>query len=64
MKVFRQRRIELGMNFDEFDTVSMLEKMKKRQRMENFELQSLKNIGRKVALKLSRTLRIIQRTRS
>merc|ERR1712240_922441 len=35
-----------GMNFDEFDIVWMLEKMKKRQKMENFELQSLRNVAK------------------
>ena len=32
------------MNFDEFDAVWMLEKMRKRRRIENFELQSLQNV--------------------
>ena len=32
------------MSFDEFDSVWMLEKMRKRRKMENFELQSLRNV--------------------
>ena len=44
MTELRQRRIELEMSFDEFDPVWMLEKMRKRRKMENFELQSLRNV--------------------
>ena len=44
MKELRQRRLELQMSFDEFDAVWMLEKMRKRRKMENFELQSLRNV--------------------
>ena len=44
MKELRQRRIDLDMSFDEFDTVWMLEKMRKRRKIENFELQSLRNV--------------------
>ena len=44
IKELRQRRIELGMSFNEFDTVWMLEKMRKRRKIENFELQSLRNV--------------------
>ena len=44
MKELRQRHIELKMSFDEFDSVWMLEKMRKRRKMENFELQSLRNV--------------------
>ena len=40
----RQRRIDLKINFDEFDSVWMLEKMRKRRKMESFELQSLRNV--------------------
>ena len=40
MKELRQRRMDLNMNFDEFDTVWMLEKMQKRRKIENFKLQS------------------------
>ena len=36
MKELRQRRINLNMNFDEFDAVWMLEKMRRRRRIENF----------------------------
>ena len=32
------------MSFHEFDTVWMLEKMKKRRKIENFELLSLRNV--------------------
>ena len=32
------------MSFDEFDSEWMLEKMRKRRKMENFELQSLRNV--------------------
>ena len=38
MKELRQRRVELKMTFDEFHSVWMLEKMKKRKNMENFEI--------------------------
>ena len=44
MKELRQRRVELKMTFDEFDSVWMLEKMKKRRKMENFEIQALRNV--------------------
>ena len=44
MKELRQSRIELKMNFEEFDAVWMLEKMRKRRKMENFEIQSLRNV--------------------
>ena len=44
MKELRQRRIELGMSFNDFDTVWMLEKNIKRRKIENFELQSLRNV--------------------
>ena len=32
------------MSFDEFDSVWMLEKMRKRRKMENFEIKSLRNV--------------------
>ena len=32
------------MSFEEFDAVWMLEKIRKRRKMENFELQSLRNV--------------------
>ena len=44
VKELRQRRVELEMNFDEFDFVWMLEKMRKRRKMENFEIESLRNV--------------------
>ena len=42
MKELKKRIIELEMNFEEFDAVWMLEKMKKRRKMDNFEIQSLR----------------------
>ncbi len=36
MKELRQRCVELKMTFDEFNSVWMLEKMKKQRKMENF----------------------------
>ena len=44
MKELRQGRIELERTFDEFDTLWMLEKMRKRRKIENFELQSQRNV--------------------
>ena len=44
MKELRQRCVELKMTFDEFHSVWMLEKMKKRRKMENFEIQALRNV--------------------
>ena len=44
MSELRQRRVELEVTFDEFHTVWMLQKLKKRRKMENFELQSLREI--------------------
>ena len=41
MSELRQRRVELEITFDEFHTVWMLQKLKKRRKMENFELQTL-----------------------
>ena len=40
----RQRRMDFRMTFDEFHSVWMLQKLKKRRKMENFELQSLRNV--------------------
>ena len=40
----RKRRVDLEMTFDEFHTVWMLQKLKKRKKMENFELQSLREV--------------------
>ncbi len=42
MSELRQRRVELDMTFDEFHTVWMLQKLKKRRKVESFELQSLR----------------------
>ena len=44
MKELRQRRVELKMTFDEFHSVWMLQKLKKRKRIENFEIQALREI--------------------
>ena len=42
MKELRQRRVELKMTFDELHSVWMLQKLKKRKRMKNFEIQVLR----------------------
>ena len=39
MSELRQRRVELEIAFDEFHTVWMLQKLKKRRKMENYKLQ-------------------------
>ena len=44
MKELQQRRVELKMTFDKFHSIWMLQKLKKRKRMEKFEIQALKNI--------------------
>ena len=44
MSELRKRRVDLEITFDEFHTVWMLQKLKKRKRMENFELQSLREV--------------------
>ena len=44
MKELRQRSVELKITFDEFHSVWMLQKLKKRKRMENFEIQALREI--------------------
>ena len=44
MSELRQRRVELDITFDEFHTVWMLQKLKKRRKMENFELQTLREV--------------------
>ncbi len=44
MSEFRQRRVELEITFDEFHTVWMLQKLKKRRKMENYELQTLRKV--------------------
>ena len=41
MKELRQGRVELKMAFDEFHSFSMLQKLKKRKRMENFDIQAM-----------------------
>ena len=38
MKELRQRRVDLKMTFDEFHSIWMLQKLKKRKGMENFEI--------------------------
>ena len=44
MSELRQRRIDLKMSLNEFDSVWMLEKIRNRRKMENFKIQSLRNI--------------------
>ena len=44
MKELRQRHMELKMTLDEFHFVWILEKIKKRRMMENFEIQVLRNV--------------------
>ena len=44
MSELRNRRVDLEINFDEFHAVWMFQKLKKRKRMENFELQSLREV--------------------
>ena len=44
MSELRQRRVELDMTFDEFHTVWILQKLKKRRKMESFELQTLREV--------------------
>ena len=44
MSELRKRRVDLEISFVEFHTVWMLQKLKKRKRMENFELQSLREV--------------------
>ena len=44
MKELRQRRVDLKMTFDEFHSVWMLQKLKKRKIMENFEIEALREI--------------------
>ena len=44
MRELRQRRLDLKMTFDEFHLVWMMQKMKKRRRIENFEIQVLREI--------------------
>ena len=44
MSELRKRRVDLEISFDEFHTVWMLQKLKKRRTMENFELQTLREV--------------------
>ena len=46
MSELRQRRVELDMTFDEFHTIWMLQKLKKRRKMESFELQALREVAK------------------
>ena len=57
MKELRQRRVELKMTFDKFHSVWMLQKLKKRKRMENFEFQALRDVVRENSLGELKTLR-------
>ena len=44
MSELRQRRVDLKMTFDEFYSILMLQKLKKRRKIENFELQALREV--------------------
>ena len=44
MSELRKRRVDLEITLDEFHTVWMLQKLKKRRKMENFELQTLREV--------------------
>ena len=44
MNELRQRRVDLEMTFSEFHSIWILQKLKKRKRMENFEIQALRKI--------------------
>ena len=44
MKELRQRQVDLNTTFDEFHSVWMLQELKQRKRMENFEIQALREI--------------------
>ena len=46
MSELRQRRVELDKKFDEFHTVWILQKLKKRRKMESFELQALREVAK------------------
>ena len=46
MSELRRRRVDLEITFDKFHTVWMLQKLKKRNKMENFELQSLREVAK------------------
>ena len=62
MSELRKRRVDLEISFDEFHTVWMLQKLKKRKRMKNFELQSLREVvkanGRDVVKNIEENSRI------
>ena len=44
MRELRKRRVDLEITFDEFHTVWMLQKLKKRMKMENFDLQAMREV--------------------
>ncbi len=44
MSELRKRRVDLEITFDELHIVWMLQKLKKRRKMENFELQTLREV--------------------
>lgn len=44
MSELRQRGVDLRITFDEFHSAWMLQKLKKRKKMENFELQALREV--------------------
>ena len=58
MSELRKRRVDLEMTFDEFHTVWMLQKLQKRKRTENFEIQSLREIVKTGGPDVVKTLRI------
>ena len=58
MKELRQRRVDLKMTFDEFHSIWMLQKLKKRKRMENFVIQALKDIVKEKPNMWSKDLKI------
>ena len=44
MKELRHRRMELERTFDEFQSVWMLQRLKKMRMIESFEIQALRNV--------------------
>ena len=44
MSELRKRRVDLEITLDKFHTIWMLQKLKKRRKMENSELQSLREV--------------------
>ena len=44
MRELRQRRMDLNITFDEFHAVWMLIKLRKKRKIENYELQALRDV--------------------